>query len=389
MANFFMVLCLLIASFPAFITGCAQDSATGMPSLLNKTQTSADTQTSGAPNFVALAQKLKPVVVNVSATFVQRPQKQQAPASPGDSMDELLEPFFRAPAPKVEIRQRTLGSGIIIGTNGTILTNAHVINHADRILVRLSDKREFPAEIVAKDLKTDIAIIKIDTKERLQTAQLGDSDVLQVGEWVMAVGNPFGLDNTVTSGIVSATGRHIGAGPFDNFIQTNATINPGNSGGPLVNGRGEVVGINLAIVNEGGGNSGIAFATPISLVKELLPQLERTGKVTRSWAGLAVQEMTSDLADVLGVEKTEGVLVAGLAKGGPAERAGIQLGDIITEYDGKPVKESGELALMIARTPLDKQVQVRLLRDNKPFKIAMTVEESKESDGQEEPGKLG
>ncbi len=388
LSNCFTTLCFLILSVPAFIFGCAQNSATGIP-LLSENRTPAGTQASATPNFVALAQKLRPVVVNVSATVVRRPQQRRAPTSPDDSMDQELEPFFGGRAPKAEIRQRTLGSGVIIGTNGTILTNAHVIDHADRILVRLSDKRQFTAETIAKDLKTDIAIIKIGAKEPLQTAQLGDSDGLQVGEWVMAVGNPFGLDNTVTSGIVSATGRHIGAGPFDNFIQTNATINPGNSGGPLVNARGEVVGINLAIVNQGGGNSGIAFATPISLVKELLPQLERTGKVTRSSAGLAVQEITSDLADALGLDKAEGALVAGLAKGGPAERAGIQLGDVITEYDGKPVKESTELASMIARTPVDKQVQVTLLRDKKPFKVAMTVEESKESEGQEEPGQLG
>ncbi len=335
-----------------------------------------------------LAKKLRPVVVNVSSTVVRGPQEQQSPASPGNSTDELLEPFFGVPRP-AEPREQILGSGVIIGTNGTILTNAHVVNNADRILVRLADKREFPATMVAKDLKTDIAIIKIDAKKKLKTAQLGDSDRLQVGEWVMAVGNPFGLDNTVTSGIVSAIGRHIGAGPFDNFIQTNASINPGNSGGPLVNARGEVVGINLAIVNQGGGNAGIAFATPIKLVKELLPELESTGKVTRGWAGLAVQEITSQLADALGLEKAEGALVAGLAKGGPAERAGIRLGDVITEYDGKPVKESADLPLMIARTPVDKRVQVRLLREKKPLKVAMTIEESKESDGRHEPGRLG
>ncbi len=379
MPNFLFTLFVLILSFPAFIAGCAQDSAT-----LGNGQRPA---VSSTPDFVALAQKLKPVVVNVSATVVQRPQKEEAPSD--DALDELLQPFFGVPSPRVEMRQRTIGSGVIIGTNGTILTNAHVVNNADRILVRLSDKREFPAEMVAKDLKTDIAIIKIDAKEKLQTAQLGDSDGLQVGEWVMAVGNPFGLDNTVTSGIVSATGRHIGAGPFDNFIQTNATINPGNSGGPLVNGRGEVIGINLAIVNQGGGNSGIAFATPISLVKELLPQLERTGKVTRSWAGLAVQEMTSDLADALGLEKAQGALVAGLAKGGPAEKAGLQLGDVITEYDGKAVKESTELAAMIARTPVGKQVRVKLLRDKNPFEVSMVVEEAKEFEGPEKPGRLG
>ncbi len=201
----------------------------------------ATPQSSGAPNFVALAQKLKPVVVNVSATIVPQPEKQQrSPVEPQGSTEEEQSPLFGVPSPSAAAQQ-TLGSGVIIGANGTILTDAHVVDHANRILVRLSDKREFPARIIGKDLATDVAIIKIDAKEPLQTAQLGDSEGLQVGEWVMAVGNPFGLDNTVTSGIVSATGRHIGAGPFDDFIQTNATINPGNSGGPLVNIRGEVV----------------------------------------------------------------------------------------------------------------------------------------------------
>jgi serine protease Do len=241
---------------------------------------------------------------------------------------------------------------------------------------------------VGKDLKTDIDIVKIAAKEKLQTIQLGDSDDLQVGEWVMAVGNPFGLDSTVTSGIVSAKGRHIGAGPYDNFIQTNASINPGNSGGPLVNAAGQVIGINVAIVNQGGGNSGIAFATPINLVKELLPQLERTGKVTRGWAGLVVQEMTSELAETLGVQGS-GALVAGLAKGGPAERAGIKLGDIITEYDGKEVKESAELPLLVARTPVDKKVLVKVVRDRNEISLAITVEESKQTDSPGEAGELG
>jgi serine protease Do len=377
MGNVLMLVCLVMVSLPAFIGGCASSSSPGTLS-----SSSQSTQTSGAPDFVALAQKLKPVVVNVSATIAPRPQKQQPPASPEGSPDEGLNPFSGEPAPSPAIRQKTLGSGVIIGANGTILTDAHVIDHADRILVRLADKREFPAEIVGADLTSDIAIIKINTKEPLQTAQFGDSDGLQVGEWVMAVGNPFGLDNTVTSGIISATGRHIGAGPFNNFIQTNATINPGNSGGPLVNRHGEVVGINLALVSQGGGNSGIAFATPISLVKELLPELQRTGKVTRSSAGLAVQEITPDLADALGLESAEGALVAGLAKDGPAERAGIQLGDVITEYDGKPIRESNDLPSMIARTPVDKTVQVTLLRNKQPLRLAVVVEESRESAGQ-------
>jgi serine protease Do len=304
-------------------------------------------------------------------------------------MNDLLGRFFGVPPPPATPRlQQILGSGFVVGSNGIILTNAHVVHNADKITVRFFDKREFPAMLQGQDLKTDIAIIKIDAKEKLQTVQLGNSDDLQVGEWVMAVGNPFGLDNTVTSGIVSAKGRHIGATPYDNFIQTNASVNPGNSGGPLVNAAGQVIGINLAIVNQGGSNSGIAFATPINLVKELLPQLERTGKVSRGWAGLAVQEMTSDLAQTLGVQGSRGALVAGLARGGPAERAGIKLGDIITEYDGKQVKEPADLPALVARTPADKKVQVKLLRDHNLVTVAMTIQEAKESDSPNEADEL-
>jgi len=184
-------------------------------------------------------------------------------------------------------QQRSLGSGFIIGSDGSIVTNAHVVENAKKIIVKLSDKREFEAKVLGKDLKTDVAVIKIDSKESLPTAELGDSEQLEVGEWVMAVVNPFGLDNSVTSGIVSAKGRHSGAGPYDNFIQTDTPINPGNSGAPLVNLSGQVVGINMAIVSQTGGNIGIGFATPINLIKELLPQLEAKGKVTRGgWGSL-------------------------------------------------------------------------------------------------------
>lgn len=383
--------CLLLLWAPNLLPGCAQNNNPAISaSARNRiSKTTDDARPLGAPDFVTLARKVQPVVVNVSATVLDRRQKQQNSTRPSNPMDDFLEHFFGAQPPSGHSRQQNLGSGFIIGSTGVILTNAHVIHNADRITVRLFDKREFSATLLGKDLKTDIAIVKIDTKEKLQTVQLGDSDDLQVGEWVMAVGNPFGLDNTVTSGIVSAKGRHIGAGPYDNFIQTNASINPGNSGGPLVNAAGQVIGVNVALVNQGGGNSGIAFATPINLVKELVPQLELTGKVTRGWAGLVVQEMTSQLAETLGVQGSGGALVAGVAKGGPAERAGIKLGDIITEYDGKEIKESADLPPLVARTPLDKKVQVKVVRDSKPLSLAMTVEESQERDSPGEAGELG
>jgi serine protease Do len=245
-------------------------------------------------------------------------------------------------------------------------------------MVRLSDKREFPAKVIGNDPKTDIAVLKIDVKESLSTVQFGNSDRLEVGEWVMAIGNPFGLDSTVTSGIVSAKGRHIGAGPYDDFIQTDAPINPGNSGGPLVNRRGEVVGINLAIFSQTGASVGIGFATPINLVKELLPELEAKGKVTRGWVGLGIQEVTSDLAEILGLKKPHGALVSGLVKGGPADRGGIRVGDVITEYEGQEIKTAGDFPIMVARTPVQKKVELKVLREKQEHRLALTVDELKE-----------
>jgi serine protease Do len=355
-----------------------------------------------APNFVALAKNLQPVVVNISATRAvpkgapgERPGQGRAPGAPAPgqpgSEDELLEKFFGTPppgGPSGPSRQQSVGSGFVIQGNGTILTNYHVVADAQKITVRLSDKREFPAKVTGSDPKTDIAVLKIDVKENLPVVRLGDSSQLEVGEWVMAVGNPFGLDSTVTSGIVSAKSRHIGAGPYDDFIQTDAPINPGNSGGPLVNERGEVVGINLAIISQTGSNIGIGFATPINLVKELLPELEAKGKVTRGWVGLTIQEITPDLAEVLGMEKPRGALVAGLAKGGTAERGGIKVGDVVTEYDGQEVKTAADFPIMVARTPVQKEVDVKVLREQREVRIAMTVvEQNEQAPGAE--GKIG
>jgi serine protease Do len=378
-----MPLLMLVISVAA--TGCSNSSAENSSKLLG-----SDVTRSNAPDFVMLAKKFKPLVVNIST--MQAPR--QTPGAPGfgtspnpppdpneqsDPMQDFLQKFFGRKGSPEAAQQRSLGSGFIIGSDGTILTNGHVIANAKKIVVKLSDNREFEAKVVGKDSKTDIAVIKIDAKESLPKVQLGDSDRLQVGEWVMAVGNPFGLENTVTSGIVSAKGRHIGAGPYDDFIQTDASVNPGNSGGPLVNGRGEVVGINLAIVSQTGANVGIAFATPINLVKELVPQLETKGTVTRGWLGLAIQEVTPDIAQAFGLSKPQGALVAGLAKGGPAERGGIKVGDIVTEYDGKEVKNANEFPLMVARTPVNKNVKVKVFRERKEMAMTMIIGELKDT----------
>jgi serine protease Do len=211
-------------------------------------------------------------------------------------------------------------------------------------------------------------------------ASLGDSDRLEVGEWVVAIGNPFGLDSTVTSGIVSAKGRHIGQGPYDNFIQTDASINPGNSGGPLINLRGEVVGINTAIFSRTGGNMGIGFAIPVNLAKELLPQLRGKGRVTRGYLGVLIQKVTPEIAESLGMDKGHGALVANVSKDGPAEKAGVKVGDVIVDFDGKEVKDSGDLPIIVARTPVDKKVRMKVLRDKKEVTLAVSVGELKEEE---------
>src|SRR3990167_3994659 len=340
---------------------------------------SAVANPSALPDFVTLAKKLRPVVVNISTTQVA--ERSEGPAGPfqeGDPRGDFWRRFFGGPIPRGPQRQKSLGSGFIIDRDGSILTNNHVVENAEKIVVRLADEREFEAKVIGKDSKTDIAVIKIDASGNFPVPPFGDSDQLEVGEWVMAIGNPFGLDNTVTAGIVSAKGRHIGAGPYDNFIQTDASINPGNSGGPLINLRGEVVGINTAIFSQSGGNIGIGFATPINLAKEVLLQLKSKGKVTRGWLGVVIQRVTPEIAESLGLDKAGGGLVAELSKDGPAERAGVKIGDVIVEFDGKEIKESNDLPIIVARTSVDKKVRVKLLRDKKEVTLTVAVGELKE-----------
>jgi serine protease Do len=341
------------------------------------------------PEFIVLAKELQPTVVNVSATLGGPATLPSGQGRPGAPEGEMTERFFGVPRPPAPVPQRSQGSGFIIGSDGTILTNAHVVEGAKKITVRLHDKREFEARVVGRDLRTDVAVIRIGVTEKLPTIKLGDSDNLEVGEWVMAVGNPFGLDNSVSSGIVSAKGRHIGEA-YDRLIQTDAPINPGSSGGPLVNLDGRVIGINKAIVSQmGGGSIGISFATPINLIKEILPQLQSNGKVTRGWAGVAIQEITPVLAEILGLGKTTGALVAAIAKGGPADRSGMKVGDVITEYDGKKVTDALDLPLLIARTPIAKQVPVTIHREKQELRLALIVAELPERPMQMQRDEIG
>ncbi|HSE87187.1 MAG TPA: DegQ family serine endoprotease [Candidatus Binatia bacterium] len=337
-------------------------------------------------SFVAQAKKLSPAIVNISTTqTVEAPQlfpdPFQSPFGEDDPFGEYWRRFFRGPFPyQAPSRQRSLGSGFIIEADGFILTNNHVVTNAEQILVKLSDGRELDAKIIGKDPKTDIALIKIDAAGELPTVSLGDSNKLQVGEWVMAIGNPFGLAHSITAGIVSAKGRVIGAGPYDNFIQTDASINPGNSGGPLVNMQGEVVGVNTAIFTRSGGNIGIGFAIPINLVKEILPQLKTKGKVVRGWLGIAIQRVTPTLADGLGLEKPRGALVANVDESSPAERGGMKVGDVIIEFDGRKIEQSDDLPRVVARTPVAKQVQVHVIRDKKEMTLPIVIGELKEEE---------
>ena len=348
----------------------------------------------GLPDFVTLSKKLSPMVVNISTTQLSEGGGQTVPSPFGeeDPFGEFWRRFFGNPPPRGQFRQRSLGSGFVIDGDGSILTNNHVVENAEKILVKLADGSELEAKVVGRDAKTDLAVIKINAKGELPSATLGDSDHVEVGEWVVAIGNPFGLDNTITAGIVSAKGRHIGAGPYDNFIQTDASINPGNSGGPLINLRGEVVGINTAIFSRTGGNIGIGFAIPINLAKELVPQLKTKGKVTRGWLGVVIQKVTPEIAESLGLDSAKGALVASVAKDGPAEQAGVKVGDVIIEFDGKEVRDSNDLPILVARTAVDKKAPLKVLRDKKEVVLSVTIGELKEEEvvaSAKEKGELG
>jgi serine protease Do len=334
------------------------------------------------PNFVELAKLNKPTVVNVSTAKVVKPQApmRRSPSNPfgRDPFEDFFEHFFEN-MPRHPYTSRSLGSGFIISEDGYILTNYHVVAGADEVKVKLSDSREFKAIVKGWDDKLDLALLKIDAKDHLPVAKLGDSDKTEVGEWVMAIGNPFGLGQTVTSGIVSAKERVIGSGPYDDFIQTDASINPGNSGGPLINSNGEVIGINTAIV---AGGQGIGFAIPVNMAKTIISQLKEKGKVTRGWLGVVIQSITPDLAKSFGLKGEAGALVSEVVKGGPAEKAGLKNGDIITEFDGRKIREMNELPRLVAVTPVGKKVKVTIIRNGKTLHKTVVMETMKEGAGE-------
>jgi len=338
------------------------------------------------PDFADLAEKLSPTVVNIYTT-----QTVEVSSSPHQfffpDQGDIPEPFRRffgfpdmpnQQAPRREMKRTSLGSGVIFSADGYIITNNHVVEDADEINVTLHNFEEYKATIVGRDPKSDLALIKIEPKADLPFVTFGDSDTLRVGEWVLAIGNPFGLQQTVTSGIVSAKGRAINSESYGNFIQTDASINPGNSGGPLFNLKGEMVGVNTAIFSRTGGNIGIGFAIPVNMAKNVLPQLKEHGKVTRGWLGVMIQQVTPELAENFGLDRPIGALVGQVMPDSPAEKAGLKAGDVILEYNGKEVSQMSMLPAMVASTGVGEKASLVLIRDGK--KQTLTVEIGKLED---------
>jgi len=322
-------------------------------------------------SFADLAQILSPTVVNIKATKVEKVRGFQMPQAPDGPFGEFFERFFREMPPFPDQHPvQGAGSGVIISSDGYILTNNHVVEGAKELTVTLNNKEEFKARIIGRDPKTDLAVLKIETDEPLPAAVMGDSKELRVGEWVIAIGNPFGLNHTVTSGIVSAKGRIIGSGPYDDFIQTDASINPGNSGGPLFNMKGELVGINTAVIPQG---QGIGFAIPVNTAKPLIPQLVSKGEVTRGYLGVNIQTITPDLAKALKIKQSKGALVADVVSEGPADKAGIKRGDVIIAYNDKPVEDGHDLPQMVAATSEGEKATVKILRDGKEKEVHIKV----------------
>jgi Do/DeqQ family serine protease len=321
--------------------------------------------------FTAVADRVMPAVVNVSSV----PRKGTgAPAEDLERFREFFgEEFFERYFRRRREEPRATGSGVVVDPHGYILTNNHVIENAHEITVRLSDSRKFTARLVGRDPKSDLAVLKVDSADPLPAVELGDSDRLRIGQWAIAIGNPFGLDRTVTVGIISATARNrMGLATYENFIQTDASINPGNSGGPLLNLDGKVIGINTAMVTAA---QGIGFAIPINMGREVMRQLIAGGRVVRGWLGIAIQDVTDELAQTFGVKEREGVLVADVLKGGPAESAGLRPGDVVVEFDGMPVKETPDLQRQAAGALPGRTARLVVVRDRARVPLTVTVGE--------------
>jgi serine protease Do len=338
--------------------------------------------------FADLAAKLLPAVVNISTTQTIKSDKTGGGSDmpqfpPGSPFEEFFKDFLNKNKPEAQPRRATsLGSGFIIDPSGLVVTNNHVIADADEITVTLQDDTNFKAEVVGRDTKVDLALLRIKSTKPLPALKFGDSDGTRVGDWVLAIGNPFGLGGTVTAGILSARAREINAGPYDDFLQTDAPINRGNSGGPMFNMNGEVIGINTAIYSPSGGSIGIGFAIPSNLARPVVEQLRQYGHVRRGWLGVNIQSVTDEIAESLGLDKPKGALIASVRDGGPAQVAGIQPGDVVLTFDGKEVTDMHRLPRLVAETPIDKTVKVSVWRKRKELTFDVKVGELKEDEQQ-------
>ncbi len=330
------------------------------------------------PSFAPLVEKYSPSVVNISTTSVVKrrifPSIPNSPFGGNDPFEEFFKRFF-GDNYQQEFRRRGLGSGFIISEDGYIVTNNHVVDKADNIEVILKDGKRYKAKIIGKDRKTDLALLKIEPDTPLKPVKLGNSDELRIGDWVIAIGNPFGLGYTVTSGIVSAKGRSLGLGAYDDFIQTDAPLNPGNSGGPLFNLKGEVVGVNTAIVARG---QGIGFAIPINMASYVISQLKETGKVVRGWLGVVIQSITPEIAESMNLKSTEGALVADVSPESPAEKAGIKRGDVIIKFNEHHIREFSDLSRLVGMTAPGSKVKITVLRDGKEQVLDVVLGELKD-----------
>jgi len=375
-----------VAAIFAFLFGLI--ISIGIPTLSNRTEASQGTSginpiinEQGESPFTRVAEIVSPAVVNISAERTIKTGFDNFEWNFRGPFEDFFRDFFKN-LPPSESKTRTLGSGFIISEDGYLITNHHVIKDASDIIIRLTNKKEYKGKdikIIGSDSRTDIALLKIETKEKLPCLKLGDSDKIKVGDWVMAVGNPFNLEGTVTVGVISAKGRsHIplSEGPdFQNFLQTDAAINPGNSGGPLLNLQGEVIGINTAITSTTGGNIGIGFAIPINLAETIIEELKTKGKITRGYLGVYLEELTEDMKKALNLSSLEGVLINEVINNSPADKAGIKEGDVIIEFNGKKVTDVQSFRLLVAATPPGQTVKLKLVRDDKEMDLRIKVGE--------------
>jgi serine protease Do len=339
-------------------------------------------------SFADLAGKLLPTVVNISTsqTLKAPPAGAMPQLPPGSPLEDLFKNFL-GPRPNTPRHVTSLGSGFIIDASGYIVTNNHVIEDSDQITVSLQDGTQMPAKVVGRDVKTDIALLKVVPKKPLPATHFGDSDKARIGDWVIAIGDPFGIGSTVTAGIVSARNRNINAGPYDDFIQTDAPINRGNSGGPLFDMDGNVIGINSQIYTPSGGSVGIGFAIPANLAREVASQLRQFGQARRGWIGVRIQPVTPEIAEGLGLSTTQGALVNDVTQGGPAAKAGLVSGDLITTFDGKPVPDDRALPRIVADTPIGKAVNIDVLRKGRKQTMKITVQKLADDAKADKPAK--